>query len=97
MDITNEAVEAAARAFHHGWNPDGPEPFHSLGLARVRSALEAAAPYLMAEAWNEGYKDGRDGEWEDANPYQGAHPHLAKEAKTTILRMNDPNAKWEEL
>ena len=57
MDISDEAVEAAARAL----DPDtmgsaGPlaEKFKEQARAEARAALEAAAPYMAAQVWDEG-------------------------------------------
>jgi hypothetical protein len=67
MNISDDAVEAAARAYTLA------APYLSTENA-LREALEAAAPHLMAEAWEEG----ADAEFQrsvmkrqrDANPYK---------------------------
>jgi hypothetical protein len=61
MNISDEAVEAAARAYTHA------APYLSAENA-IREALEAAAPHLMAEAWEQGW----DAEGWQANPYRSA-------------------------
>ena len=55
--ITDEMVEAAARAYHEAapeavagsWDVSTPR-IHERGLARARAALEAAAPLIAATA-----------------------------------------------
>ena len=84
MTISDEAVEAAAAAM---WekrpmqrtNDGAPLP---LGEAkyyqRVRyldqasAALEAAAPYLMADAWEQGREDGL---WSDMETHPEPNPY----------------------
>ena len=69
MNIPEEAVEAAARAGDpEAWNEESMAGAwgrnagvhmrlaQSLARTRARAALEAAAPMLMAQAWNEGAK-----------------------------------------
>jgi hypothetical protein len=50
MNIPDEAVEAAYEAL--------PIDSYIAGLSHVRAMLEAAAPFLMAQAWDEGRKHG---------------------------------------
>jgi len=82
--IPEEAVEAAARAIlaagNHvgGW--DNLPTFMQDQLVRdARAALEAAAPHMLEEAWEEGYDAGKDwgdkaAKWfapdEPENPYR---------------------------
>ena len=70
MNIPEEAIEAAARvAFPSAWeeaewrNAWHAESYRAhmkwarkRALDQARAALEAAAPMLMAQAWNEGAK-----------------------------------------
>lgn len=62
MDIPDEAVEAAARAAAKdedasNWD-DEHEHYRNGWLNRMQVALEAAAPHLMAEAFEQGQKSG---------------------------------------
>lgn len=66
MSIPNEAVEAASRAVPAGASIDQDD---------LRNILEAAAPVLMAQAWDEGRSAGFrdayvDEEEEEDNPYR---------------------------
>jgi hypothetical protein len=69
--IPDEAVYAAAKAYWQRWDDD--KPFDD----RMLAALEAAAPHMMAEAWDDGHSagvdhaDGLDG---GPNPYDRAAP-----------------------
>lgn len=59
MNISDEAVEAAARAYfeNEDWRLSWDfvkEPNRSAIRADQRAALEAAAPLLKEQAWNEG-------------------------------------------
>jgi len=61
--IPDSAVEAAARAFwedgtNHSW-ADEDSGVRGECLASMRTALEAAAPHLMAEAWESGWANAR--------------------------------------
>jgi hypothetical protein len=71
MNISDEAVEAAALAAY-GFPFD--QELREATRARLRIALTAAAPHLMAEAWDEGKNVRRDyrGEILEANPYRTA-------------------------
>jgi acyl-CoA reductase-like NAD-dependent aldehyde dehydrogenase len=82
VNIPDEAVKAAAKSFMIGaWGRYDPEEVPRI-LNAVRESLVAAAPHLMAQAWDEGYVAGEDhGEWEaapvreepsHANPYKQA-------------------------
>jgi hypothetical protein len=48
--IPDAAVEAALNAFYRG-----SAPVHPHDIASMRAALEAAAPHMMEQAWDEGY------------------------------------------
>ena len=65
--IPDEAVEAAAKYLTEKFNWNG-----ELVPATAREVLEAAAPHLMAAAWDEGYEgavDAYDGR-NVSNPYR---------------------------
>ena len=89
--ITDELVEAAAKALfateepdRNAWrwdkpnpqDPAGPLAWHGYWLNAARAALEAAAPIIAAQAWEEGYQACRNRPRVDgylinrANPYQ---------------------------
>lgn len=76
MNIPDEAVEAVAKVFYEdGWTGppfweslDADDPSRLEYLATTRTALEAAAPHLLAEAWDEGLDAGLNGGWN--NPYR---------------------------
>jgi hypothetical protein len=51
--IPDEAVEAAYA--HLGPDDTG---FRYVNKARLRGLLEAAAPFIAAQAWDEGFKQG---------------------------------------
>jgi hypothetical protein len=58
--IPAEAVEAAAKAAFARTHPHGNfrlaiRELQDRYLSEARAALEAAAPYMLAEAWEEGY------------------------------------------
>lgn len=57
--IPAAAVEAAAKAYIN--------TSRSIGIADIRAMLEAAAPYMLAEAWEEGASDGQ---WNAEHIYQ---------------------------
>lgn len=90
-DIPDEAVEAAAKAEAEEWIIDGTpweddfEDHKAVVRERMRIALTAAAPSLMALAWDEGYAGGKTDAYheergrdvETENPYRG-HPHHAR-------------------
>jgi len=82
MNIIDEAVEAAARVISgvpYGFEKAGRRYQESI-RTQARAALEAAAPHLVAEAYDRGFEDGRErGGWEEApvteepkftNPYR---------------------------
>jgi len=67
MNISDEAVETAARALRDAFDR-GEGGFDEL----AREALKAAAPYMLAEAWNDGHNAGvdhADGLFGGDNPY----------------------------
>ena len=76
--IPDAAVEAARRAFNEklAWcDRHSIDPRREDGLA-LHAALEAAAPHMLAEVWDEGFEDGKrqDAEGDDGprfvNPYR---------------------------
>jgi hypothetical protein len=67
MNIPDEAVEAAARALAE--RSRCPEEWQWY-LSEARTALEAAAPHLMAAAWDEAID--WTPEHRPANPYRKA-------------------------
>lgn len=75
--IPDEAVEAAARAAakddaEPNWYLDT-ERFRDAWRIRMRAALEAAAPHLLAAAWDEGFGRGTLSQFEEStNPYREA-------------------------
>lgn len=74
--IPVEAVEAAALALYERDYGVTDWDIVSVGtrdnyIDEARTALEAAAPYMMAGAWDEGYHTG-DCESFDSNPYRTA-------------------------
>jgi hypothetical protein len=90
-NISDEAVEAAARALYKGqpiydeavgvitgykpWDWMEPEYQNSM-RSDARAALEAAAPHLMAAAWDEGvligFDEGQGVRGRTRNPYRAA-------------------------
>jgi len=75
MSVPDEAVEAAARVQYEaelGINWSGqPSPLKRGYLDDARRMLEAAAPLIAAQAWDEGWKAGA--EWMEPtgpNPYR---------------------------
>lgn len=72
--ISDEAVEAAAEAAHLSkltgvrWD-DIPQWKKVDRLSEARAALEAAAPYVAAEAWDEG-RESVDFDSCGLNPYR---------------------------
>lgn len=78
MNISDEAVEAAAKAAYENVRPkmgfpsgfDGaPEPMQETYRGIARAGLEAAAPHLMAEAWEQGRVTGSES-IRQPNPYR---------------------------
>ena len=80
--IPDEAVEAAARAAAKdedasNWDNE-PQYYRNGWLNRMQVALEAAAPHLMAAAWDEGGRAaierentyGREEKAKFSNPYR---------------------------
>ena len=78
MNISDEAIEAAAKASQTTWTPDEwrryvPEDEKEEQRAQARRILEAAAPHIAEQAWDEGFNIGWDaarGEPEEPNPYR---------------------------
>lgn len=54
MDIPDKAVEAAEKAVIDAMIKDGPDGHIDGYDVITRAALEAAAPYMLAEAWEQG-------------------------------------------
>jgi hypothetical protein len=85
MNISDEAVEAAAKPL---WEPNEHDDtwasefptYKDYLKAEARKVLEAAAPYLMAQAWDEGgvaaiereHTYGREEKAKYSNPYRSA-------------------------
>lgn len=74
--IPDEAVEAAVKAWDRHWGARyGDDAMDEMG-EEVRIALEAAAPHMLAEAWDEGCEAMHattGGEWppiHEDNPYR---------------------------
>lgn len=78
--IPDEAVEAAAEAINmfaaKYVGVLDPVPLNDMSwldrehaLGEARAALEAAAPYLRADAWDEGF-EGAQGVYPQSNPYR---------------------------
>jgi len=80
MTVPDEAVEAAARAYQSEVSYTGAPNWDDLTEGRqllrvewMRTALTAAAPFIAAQAWDEGWKAGA--EWMEPtgpNPYRSA-------------------------
>jgi hypothetical protein len=66
MHISDEAVEAMKAVF------DGKPP------RGMRAAIYAAAPHLMAQAWDEGQQHRDEYGWSEHNPYREALEAAAK-------------------
>ena len=66
MKIPDQAVEAARAAY---WSYPMKRAINNSDEA-FRAALEAAAPHLMAQAWDEGKGIGQSGGWNKPNPYR---------------------------
>lgn len=78
MSINDEVVEAAARASHRrwegkvsSWSKEDPVTRANY-LEDARITLEAAAPHLMAAAWDDGATDGHLYGIKARNPYRAA-------------------------
>jgi len=56
----------------YGWDSDHDSSDHFMPRARSRAReyLEAAAPHMLAEAWNEGFHTGNDEMCTSTNPYR---------------------------
>lgn len=89
MNVVHEAVEAAARTYEpdvweylddrEGRLRGNLERLRERSLSRARAALEAAAPIIAAQAWDEGFEQGTiwtlrgcdvAGRASQANPYR---------------------------
>ena len=77
-------------------------------VALIAGAIAAAAPYIKAQAIDKAADDAEGLGMEEipvhslrfrAECYRniGANLYGTQAAKTTILRLNDPGAQWEEL
>ena len=73
MNISDEALEAALNAFAPP-RADRTPHIRQQYEKKIRAALEAAAPHLMAAAWDEGIEAGVDGSVPECdyarNPYR---------------------------
>lgn len=73
MSISDEAVEAAAKAMYelHRYGR------RSLGgyTHDARAALEAAAPYMLAEAWRDGCAEGLACDWDKGAEHLPLNPY----------------------
>lgn len=58
MTVSDEAVEAAAKAFYGDAYEDIFQADKEFPQAQMRKALTAAAPFIAAQAWDEGEKAG---------------------------------------
>lgn len=61
MNISDEAVEAAAKAIRDDDWPDYEDQIHHPikdYMSNARAALEAAAPYMLAAEYDRGFDDG---------------------------------------
>lgn len=88
MNIPDEAVEAAANAVHDEFCRD---PYHAghTGPAcydykvEARTILEAAAPHMLADAWDKGFDRGfydpLAGRDRDASESRAANPYRSQE------------------
>jgi hypothetical protein len=76
VDISNEAVEAA----HKAWRAQNTEP-DTIFEYNLRAALEAAGPYIAAEAWDEGHERGFwNGRLSELTaPYDAPDPLIGKQ------------------
>lgn len=69
MTVPDEAVEAAARAFYSDAYEDIFQADKEFPQAQMREAIAAAAPFIAAQAWDEGW-DAAYGETGERNPYR---------------------------
>lgn len=72
--ITDEMVEAAAGSLRDvllcTTDRTNRPPMSTGFRESMRAALEAAAPLIAAQAWDEGYAEGGRGRmWDSINPY----------------------------
>jgi len=94
MNVSDAAVEAAARAMApavwgpsvwqfaaHGEAPaDARDRVQQQALQDARAALEAAAPHMLAEAWDEGsvagwVESGLPHSWNAENKLRNSNPY----------------------
>lgn len=68
--ISVEAIEAVATRLYPGWQ-NSPADWQDYFRRKATEALEAAAPHMLAAAWDEGDRNGADGIYEP-NPYRTA-------------------------
>jgi len=73
VTIPDEAVEAAARAEFSDWDTNGDEWWRGMVRGRQRKSLEAAAPHMLADAWNMGYDTGLTHDFEATTQPQNPH------------------------
>jgi hypothetical protein len=107
VNIPDEAMAAASFAMREVTPPPGVSKADWLAehgpLALLAGAVAAAAPYLMALGLDRAADDAERIGLAEIPVHSLRHranchrsmPH--GEAKTTILRLNDPNAEWETL
>lgn len=81
--IPPEAIEAAAKAMARvddvRWGPI-PQHIKDTHLTSARMALEAAAPYMLAGAWDKGEEAGSDNQcawdgWRHSKGYPITNPY----------------------
>lgn len=65
--ISDEAVDAAAKGFAPHWDGDGGWFAFQEFLPKLRGALEAAAPHMLREAYDLGFRHGSN---EPTNPHR---------------------------
>lgn len=63
--IPTEAARAAVKAARESFGGEAPRGMR----AAIHAALEAAAPYMLADAWDEGF-EGSQGVYPQPNPYR---------------------------
>lgn len=103
MNISNEVWEAAARAAakdedDSNW-ADEPEYYRTGWMNRVLPALTAAAPHLMAAAWDEGWDAAAGWPQKETNPYRAIDATLkageyTDKAGQKWVRCNSDSQNW---
>lgn len=83
MNISKEAIEAAARELNIYVTPweDLEEEQRNGWRSQAHAALRAAAPLLIAQAWDEGWNvgyDDRTSSTDDRNHEYAQNPYLAE-------------------